>query len=95
MYYLMDLSQSMSDDLEALKSLGAKLTSKMKDITGNKPKNFRIGYGSFVDKTVLPFVSTVPAKLKNPCSEENPCEPPYTFRSNLKLTSDWVEHFLR
>ena len=56
----MDLSQSMSDDLEALKSLGAKLTSKMKNITGNKQKNFRIGYGSFVDKTVLPFVSTVP-----------------------------------
>ena len=87
MYYLMDLSQSMSDDLENLRSLGSKLTAKMKDVTGNKPKNFRIGYGSFVDKTVLPFVSTVPAKLKNPCTAEKPCEPPYTFRSNLALTS--------
>jgi len=25
-------------------------------------KNFRLGFGSFVDKVVMPYVSTVPSK---------------------------------
>ena len=70
----------MSDDLENLRKLASELTNKMQETTGNDPDNFRIGFGSFVDKRVLPFVSTVPAKLKNPCTEQSPCEPPYTFR---------------
>ena len=57
----------------------------MRNATGNERGNIRIGHGSFVDKTVMPFVSTVPSKLKNPCDEANPCEPPYTFRNNLAL----------
>ena len=91
MYYLMDLSQSMSDDLENLRKLAQELSSKMKEITGNKEGNLRIGHGSFVDKTVLPFVSTVPEKLKNPCTAEKPCEAPYTFRSNMRLSPDTDE----
>ena len=60
----------------------------MRNATGNERGNIRIGHGSFVDKTVMPFVSTVPSKLKNPCDEANPCEPPYTFRNNLALDED-------
>lgn len=42
-----------------------------------------------MDKTVLPFVNTHPEKLKNPCpSKEEACQPPFTFRHVLKLTSD-------
>ena len=44
-----------------------------------------------MDKTVLPFVSTVPEKLKNPCTAEKPCEAPYTFRSNMRLSPDTDE----
>ena len=77
-----------------LKNLAKDLFSKMKEITGNKDGNIRIGQGSFVDKTVMPFVSTVPEKLRNPCNENQPCEAPYTFRNNMKLTED-IDEFLK
>ena len=56
LYYLMDLSKSMQDDKENLSALGDLLASTMKKITSN----FRLGFGSFVDKVVMPYVSTVP-----------------------------------
>uniref|UniRef100_A0A8C3BQE6 Integrin beta n=1 Tax=Cairina moschata TaxID=8855 RepID=A0A8C3BQE6_CAIMO len=38
---------------------------------------------------VLPFVSTVPSKLHNPCPERGqPCDPPAAFRHLLSLTAD-------
>ena len=58
LYYLMDLSQSMADDKESLSLLGQQLATEMKNIT----KNFRLGFGSFVDKVVMPYVSTVEEK---------------------------------
>lgn len=58
LYYLMDLSKSMEDDKASLSLLGAQLAEEMQKIT----KNFRLGFGSFVDKVVMPYVSTVPEK---------------------------------
>lgn len=58
LYYLMDLSKSMQDDKDKLSFLGTKLTETMKEVT----KDFRIGFGSFVDKVLMPYVSTVPKK---------------------------------
>lgn len=47
------------------------------------------GFGSFVDKTVLPFVNTHPEKLRNPCpNKEKACQPPFAFRHVLKLTDN-------
>uniref|UniRef100_A0A452TZ21 Integrin beta n=1 Tax=Ursus maritimus TaxID=29073 RepID=A0A452TZ21_URSMA len=47
------------------------------------------GFGSFVDKTVLPFVSTVPSKLRHPCpSRLERCQPPFSFHHVLSLTGD-------
>uniref|UniRef100_A0A2I3G637 Integrin beta n=1 Tax=Nomascus leucogenys TaxID=61853 RepID=A0A2I3G637_NOMLE len=49
----------------------------------------RPGFGSFVDKTVLPFVNTHPEKLRNPCpNKEKECQPPFAFRHVLKLTNN-------
>ncbi|KAL4222041.1 Integrin beta-1 [Mactra antiquata] len=81
LYYLMDLSNSMADDKEKLAALGNKIADSMSNIT----KNFRLGFGSFVDKVVMPYVSTVPSKLQSPC---NGCEPPYSFKNQLKLDID-------
>ncbi|XP_072029330.1 integrin beta-1-like [Amphiura filiformis] len=78
LYYVMDLSKSMEDDLRNLKLLGATLAREMKQITSN----FQLGFGSFVDKTVMPYVSTVPSKLQAPCDG---CEPPYGFKNILPL----------
>lgn len=58
LYYLMDLSKSMEDDKAKLAELGNILAQKMQSLT----TNFRIGFGSFVDKVVMPYVSTVPEK---------------------------------
>lgn len=54
----MDLSKSMEDDKNKLSQLGHLLTLKMRSITSN----FRLGFGSFVDKVLMPYVSTVPSK---------------------------------
>lgn len=58
LYYLMDLSRSMKNDKEKLSSLGSLLSATMRNMTSM----FKIGFGSFVDKLVMPYVSTVPKK---------------------------------
>lgn len=58
LYYIMDLSASMEDHRDKLAKLGGKLAEAMRSLTSN----FKLGFGSFVDKTDMPFVSTVPEK---------------------------------
>ncbi|CAD7691041.1 integrin beta-1 isoform 1-T2 [Lycaon pictus] len=82
LYYLMDLSYSMKDDLENVKSLGTDLMNEMRRITSD----FRIGFGSFVEKTVMPYISTTPAKLRNPCTSEQNCTSPFSYKNVLSLT---------
>uniref|UniRef100_A0A6Q2XGX7 Integrin beta n=1 Tax=Esox lucius TaxID=8010 RepID=A0A6Q2XGX7_ESOLU len=85
LYYLMDLSYSMEDDLRSIKSLGNQLFEALQGIT----KKGRIGFGSFVDKTVLPFTNTNPEKLKKPCAEkEQFCQPAFGYRHVLSMTAD-------
>lgn len=81
LYYLMDLSKSMEDDKAKLAELGNLLASNMQRIT----PNFRLGFGSFVDKVAMPFVSTVPEKLKAPCPG---CAAPYGFMNHMPLNTD-------
>ncbi|PRD28604.1 UNVERIFIED_CONTAM: mys [Trichonephila clavipes] len=76
----MDLSNSMADDKEKLAKLGNQLAEEMKTIT----TNFKLGFGSFVDKTVTPYVNSHPDKLKEPCPK---CAAPYGFRNNMRLSS--------
>lgn len=63
LYYLMDLSLSMKDDLDNIRSLGTKLAEEMRKLTSN----FRLGFGSFVDKNISPFSYTAPRYQTNPC----------------------------
>ncbi|XP_013400063.1 integrin beta-PS [Lingula anatina] len=79
LYYLMDLSQSMKNDKDKLAALGNQISDRMSNIT----KNFRLGFGSFVDKVTMPWISTVPAKLISPCDG---CAAPYGFKNQLPLT---------
>lgn len=81
LYYLMDLSFSMADDKNKLSELGDRLAAKMEGIT----KNFKLGFGSFVDKKVMPFVDPRTEKMNRPCDF---CIEPYGFRHHLKLTTD-------
>uniref|UniRef100_A0A3P9JHQ5 Integrin beta n=1 Tax=Oryzias latipes TaxID=8090 RepID=A0A3P9JHQ5_ORYLA len=75
-YYLMDLSASMFDDLGMIKNLGSTLSKEMAKLTSK----FRMGFGSFVDKPVLPFIQITEKQLANPC-------PTFGYKHVLPLTS--------
>uniref|UniRef100_A0A8C9TLK6 Integrin beta n=1 Tax=Scleropages formosus TaxID=113540 RepID=A0A8C9TLK6_SCLFO len=82
LYYLMDLSFSMEDDLVNVKKLGIDLMDEMRNIT----EDFRIGFGAFVDKTVMPYISTTEHMLQNPCKRKEPCAKAFGFHHVLGLT---------
>ncbi|KAJ6634353.1 hypothetical protein lerEdw1_014068 [Lerista edwardsae] len=91
LYYLMDLSLSMKDDLENIRNLGTKLAEEMRKLTSN----FRLGFGSFVDKNISPFSYTAPRYKDNPCTGYKvfpSCVPSFGFRHLLSLT-DKVDRF--
>ncbi|XP_017489485.1 PREDICTED: integrin beta-PS-like isoform X2 [Rhagoletis zephyria] len=81
LYYLMDLSKSMEDDKDKLSALGDKLSETMRNITSN----FRLGFGSFVDKVLMPYVSTIPKNLEHPCPN---CTAPFGYRNVMALNTD-------
>ncbi|XP_075237304.1 integrin beta-PS-like [Lycorma delicatula] len=90
LYFLMDLSKSMDDDKAKLSSVGETLANSMKEITSN----FRLGFGSFVDKPVIPFVY-LPHEIKaKKCAEINynendeSCDVAYGFRNNMPLNNN-------
>ncbi|CAF0798067.1 unnamed protein product [Adineta steineri] len=89
LYFLMDLSHSMLDDKEKLSYLGRILATQMQSIT----KNFRLGFGSFVDKNVPPFVQPAPNTVERPCptSYNGPCVKAYGFKHHMKLSDDVAE----
>lgn len=91
LYYLMDLSLSMKDDLDTIRNLGTKLAEEMRKLTSN----FRLGFGSFVDKDISPFSYTAPRYQTNPCIGYKlfpNCVPSFGFRHLLPLT-DRVDSF--
>ncbi|KAJ3591799.1 hypothetical protein NHX12_006931 [Muraenolepis orangiensis] len=91
LYYLMDLSLSMKDDLVTIRNLGTKLTQEMSRLTSN----FRLGFGAFVDKNISPFSYTAPKYQTNPCNAYKlfpKCVPSFGFRHVLSLT-DKVDRF--
>lgn len=63
LYYLVDVSASMKDNLERLNNVGVALSHQMREHSSD----FRVGFGSFVDKPVAPYISVHPSKIINPC----------------------------
>ncbi|KAL3280133.1 hypothetical protein HHI36_017637 [Cryptolaemus montrouzieri] len=86
LYYIIDNSYSMSVHKEKLSKLGTKLAETMRGITND----FRIGFGSFMDKVNLPFTGIEPNQLKNPCpSRKQKCVSPYSFKNHMALSTDF------
>ena len=50
-------------------------------------RDYQIGFGSFVDKEVMPYISLIP---KQNCQKTPPltCPPPYSFQHQMRLTQD-------
>ncbi|XP_076243950.1 integrin beta-nu [Calliopsis andreniformis] len=88
LYYLMDMTWSMKDDKETLVKLGYNMSSKFSMFTSN----YRLGFGTYADKPVMPFL--FPGHEDNPCKSQHAvCSPVYCFRHHLKLTND-IQHFI-
>ncbi|CAM4704850.1 integrin beta-3 [Caretta caretta] len=85
-YYLMDLSNSMKDDLHNIQSLGTKLATEMRKLTSN----LRIGFGAFVDKPISPYMYISPQEaIDNPCYEiHQTCLPMFGYKHVLTLTDE-------
>ncbi|KAL0984409.1 hypothetical protein UPYG_G00141040 [Umbra pygmaea] len=86
LYYLMDLSNSMHDDLTSLRSLGKQLADEMARTTSN----LRMGFGAFVDKPLSPYMYISPKEaLLNPCYGINlTCLPQFGYKHVLSLTEE-------
>uniref|UniRef100_A0A674PK13 Integrin beta n=1 Tax=Takifugu rubripes TaxID=31033 RepID=A0A674PK13_TAKRU len=87
LYYLMDLSASMMDDLQKIKDLGSSLSKEMANLTSK----FHMGFGSFVEKPTLPFIKITEEELADPCSgisSSLTCLPTFGYKHMLSLTSD-------
>lgn len=83
LYYLMDLTWSMKDDKDTLVRLGWKLANTL----GTFTTNFRLGFGSYADKPLMPYI--FPKHEDNPCKSENAvCKPLYSFWHHLELTDN-------
>ncbi|KAM7387323.1 hypothetical protein PAMA_009783 [Pampus argenteus] len=90
LYYLMDLSFSMNDDLARLNTLGNELAVVM----GRTTSNLRMGFGAFVDKTMSPYMKIFPPEaVVNPCfGTQEKCVAQFGFKNVLSLT-DKVSRF--
>uniref|UniRef100_A0A8C6NQQ9 Integrin beta n=1 Tax=Nothobranchius furzeri TaxID=105023 RepID=A0A8C6NQQ9_NOTFU len=86
LYYLMDLSYSMNDDLFRLRTLGRGLAEAMSRTTSN----LRMGFGAFVDKPLSPYMYISPKEaVRNPCYSINTtCLPQFGYKHVLSLTEE-------
>ncbi|XP_061079972.1 integrin beta-3-like [Conger conger] len=84
LYYLMDLSYSMKDDLRSLVVLGNDLVKEM----GRTTSNLRMGFGAFVDKPLSPYMYIASEEeLANPCRRiKSICLPQFGYKHVLSLT---------
>ncbi|XP_060136713.1 integrin beta-8 isoform X1 [Zootoca vivipara] len=88
LYYLVDVSASMHKNIEKLNSVGSDLSQKMENIS----LDLRLGYGSYVDKTVSPYISIHPGRIHNQCSDYDlDCMPPHGYIHVLSLTDKIAE----
>ncbi|XP_060104614.1 integrin beta-8 isoform X1 [Heteronotia binoei] len=88
LYYLVDVSASMHKNIEKLNTVGFDLSQKMENIT----LDLRLGFGSYVDKTVTPYISIHPGRIHNQCSDYNlDCMPPHGYINVLSLTDKITE----
>lgn len=90
MYLLLDLTWSMRSNILLLSTLGSDLIN----IFTNMSSDFRVGFGSFVDKTIAPFGEILDPDF--PCHGEgvstpDNCRRAYTFRHQLSFTNNYTE----
>lgn len=90
LYYLMDMTSTMKDDLQKLFTLGSELPRALGSVTSN----LRMGFGAFVDKPLSPYMYIYPEEIiRNPCyRSRDTCPPQFGYHNVLSLTEQ-VERF--
>ena len=91
-YFLVDQSYTMRDDLETVSRLTKDIAKSFTAVT----KDLRMGFGAFVDKPVFPFIVPTPEAQVNPClygvgNQDLQCDPPFLYKHILSLTDDFAE----
>lgn len=90
LYYLMDLTWTMRDDRDMLVLMANQISQKIYSLT----QNYRLAFGSFADKTKMPFALPGEKYAANPCAPEREvCGPGYGFRHKLNFTNN-IEDFI-
>ncbi|KAL3272785.1 hypothetical protein HHI36_014245 [Cryptolaemus montrouzieri] len=86
LYYLMDLTYSMKNDLQTLVNLGEELGYSLQNIS----ENFQIAFGSYVDKLLMPFSFTNRDNIDNPCNHTSQasCAKSYLIKHIQNFTND-------
>jgi len=84
LYYLMDLSYTMLKHKNSVSRVGRKLADKMQRTT----KDFRIGFGSFVDKETIPFANY---GRKTVIYHGTPIEYAHSFINHMPLKANAAE----
>lgn len=76
----------MMEHLRAFKIIGADLPNNLTQLT----QNYRLAFGSFLDKVAMPFYLTAPDNFNNPCFifSDEPCETGYLFKHRLSFTKN-------
>lgn len=67
----------MKDDLENVKSFGIDLMNEMRRII----LDFRIGFGLFVEKIVMFYISIILVKFRNFCISEQNCISLFSYKN--------------
>ena len=81
LYILMDLSASFSNDLDNVKNIAPQLPLSLRSVSSD----FQIGFGAFVDKPTLPYVSN--RHLRYPPEVVNIKTTPFGYEHIVSLTN--------
>ena len=89
-YMIMDLSNSLRDVLTTVQTVA----SQIADSLSNVSSNFRVGFGSYVDKVVPPYTGRRAAEVAyivngqpSSCEAFLVCAKPIAFEHNVNLTN--------
>ncbi|KAF5291452.1 hypothetical protein FQR65_LT01763 [Abscondita terminalis] len=91
LYYLMDLTETMSYDIATMATLGTELAILLQKLS----KNFKVAFGYYSDKVATPFSKMTKESILNPCAGAGKvCERGFDFVHRLNFTND-VNEFIK
>jgi protocadherin alpha len=90
-YFLMDFSQSMKNDLVQMRRLAYRTAGAIRSIS----RDFTVGFGSFVDKKQIPMEFSTVFQRVNPCvTRGQKCPPNYSFKNHYSLSNNTRNFYL-